>query len=145
MYLSSQIPPQCLSSHIFSTYTPKHALFPNFLISLSETTLFLYQLTSAFSCFSLNHLTFPKISFFFVFIRDFQIRGRGRGRDFTLLFFFFRVFSKSFIVLFFLSKVNTLICSGAPWVRKFRYRWIQEILVLRKSSVGVRTYVHPFM
>ena len=34
--------------------------------------------------------------------------------------------------------------SGAPWVRKFGYLCIQEILVLTKSSVR-RTYVHPFM
>ena len=138
MYLSSQIPPQCLYSHIFSTWTPKHVLFPNVLISLSETTLlrlpislatykrvFLFQSKSPY--FPENFLYF----FFSVFIRDFQIRRFAYSQKGSPYFLF--------------SKVHTLICSGAPWVREFGYRCIHEILVLRKSSVRVRTYVHPLM
>ena len=76
MYLSSQIPPQCLSSHIFSTYTPKHALFPNFLISLSETTLLRLPISLAtykrVFLFHSKSPYFPEnfLSFFFLFLLE---------------------------------------------------------------------------
>ena len=131
MYLSSQIPPQCLYSHIFSTWTPKHVLFPNVLISLSETTLLRLPISLAtykrVFLFQSKSPYFPEnfLIFFSVFMRDFQIRRFAYSQKGSSYFLF--------------SKVNTLICGGAPWVREFGYRCIQEILVLRKSSVRTST------
>ena len=79
-------------------------------------------------------------------------------------FFFFFVFLFIFFFFYFVSMINLVLsilniwylmiaelshawcaCSGTPWIRKFPYLCIREILVVTCSHVDIRPSVRPLV